>query len=115
MTPIDETVAPGNTLSDQHTGPQAALDLMLDIPDAAASRTSEGPMAFISRKPMTALLASMAVGAGTIALATRRARSASLPVHRSAPEQVEQSKRIWPAIAAGIVGAWLGSRSGRKA
>lgn len=114
MMPINETVAPGNTHSDQNTGPQAPLDLMLDTPDAAASRTSGGRMAFISRKPMTALLASMAVGAGTIALVTRRARSASLPAHRSAPEQVEKSKRIWPAIAAGILGAWLSSRSGRK-
>lgn len=117
MTATDDTLAPGTQRTDPSANELAGspLDLMPATSDAVASGTGDWLMDLISRKPMTALLASMAAGACTMALVARSFRPAPLPAHGSTPEPVRRPKPIWPSIAASILGAWLSSRSGRNA
>ena len=72
MTPLD------NKLSSDYSLDGSPLDLMPDVSGAATVRAGDRLLNFISRKPMTALMASLAFG------------------------------------AAGVLGAWLSSRSRRK-
>src|SRR5258705_13977846 len=116
MTPIDNTLPPGNGGPARPSGPEfddslagSPLDLAPDTSNAAAVHAGDHLINFISTKPMTALLASIAVGAGTMALVKFGSRSSLRSVARSpAPLPVGHSKSVWPSLVAGILGAWLG-------